>query len=46
MFYSLDKRLFINQQIQLNTLGADLTVDELKTQQAVINLDTPVLSAL
>ncbi len=30
----------------MNTLGAELTIDELKTQQAIINLDTPVLSAL
>ncbi len=44
--YSLDKTLFTNQQIPMNTLGAELTIDELKTQQAIINLDTPVLSAL
>ncbi len=44
--YSLDKTLFTNQHIPMNTLGVELTIDELKTQQDVINLDTLVLSAL
>lgn len=44
--YSLHKTLFTKQQIQMNAHGAELTADKLKTRQAVINLDTLVLSAM